>query len=102
MGTMFDVVHDEAAGRLEAEVDGHRAELVYRVDGELMLMLHTWVPPAIEGRGVGSALVRAAVDEAARRDLTIVPVCSFVRGWLDRHPEVQTKVQWPRPRLGES
>ena len=99
---MFEVVHDEAAGRLQAEVDGHRAELVYRVEGELMLMLHTWVPTAIEGRGVGSALVRAALEEAERRDLTIVPVCSFVRGWLDRHSDAQVKVQWPRHRLGES
>ena len=91
MVAMFEVVHDEAAGRFETQVEGHAAELVYRVDGRRILMLHTWVPSAIEGRGVGSALVRAAVEEAGRRELTIVPVCSFVRGWLDRHPEVQAK-----------
>jgi predicted GNAT family acetyltransferase len=88
---MFQVVHDEAAGRFETEVDGHAAELAYRVDGDRILMVHTWVPAPIEGRGVGSALVRAAVEEAVRRNLTIVPVCSFVRGWLDRHPEVEAK-----------
>ena len=88
---MFEVVHDEAAGRFETRVDGHAAELVYRVDGRRILMLNTWVPAPIEGRGVGSALVRAAVEEAGRRGLTIVPVCSFVRAWLDRHPEVQAK-----------
>jgi uncharacterized protein len=88
---MFEVTHDEPAGRFEARVDGHTADLAYRVDGGRILMVHTWVPPPIEGRGVGSALVRAAVDEAIHRDLTIVPVCSFVRSWLDRHPEVQAK-----------
>ena len=91
MVPMFEVTHDEAAGRFETRVDGHTAELSYRVDGGRILMAHTWVPAAIEGRGIGSALVRAAVDEAIRRDLTIVPVCSFVRSWLDRHPEVPAK-----------
>lgn len=90
---MFEVAHDPETSRFETEVEGHVAELVYRVDGRRMSMLHTWVPSPIEGRGVGSALVRAAVDEAMRRDLTIVPVCSFVRAWLDRHPEVQANLE---------
>lgn len=92
MADDLEVVHNEAAHRYEARVDGVLAELAYRVEGERMVLTHTGVPPAIEGRGVGSALVRAAVGDAIERDQTIVPLCWFVAGWLDRHPEVPVKV----------
>ncbi|MCU1454477.1 MAG: hypothetical protein JWN46_2623 [Acidimicrobiales bacterium] len=80
------VRHDEAANRFELTVDGHRAELTYRRRGDRLVLDHTGVPGAIEGRGLGSVLVATAVDYARRNDLTIVPVCWFVRTWLDRHP----------------
>lgn len=91
MDNDIDVVHNPAAGRYQAVVDGLTSELTYRLRGDRMVLTHTGVPAAIEGRGIGSALVRAAVEDAIARDLTIVPRCSFVAGWLDRHPEVQVK-----------
>jgi uncharacterized protein len=93
MNNEIEVVHNPAAGRYQAMVDGLTAELTYRLQGHRMVITHTVVPPAIEGRGIGSALVRAAVQDAIARDLTIVPLCSFVAGWLDRHPEVQVKAE---------
>jgi predicted GNAT family acetyltransferase len=93
--TDFEVTNDEAAGRFQAVVDGYTAELTYRVTGDRMVITHTGVPPAIEGRGIGSALVRAAVEDATARDLTIVPLCPFVGAWLDRHPESKVKVARP-------
>jgi predicted GNAT family acetyltransferase len=41
--------------------------------------------------------VEAAIDDAAQRGLTVVPDCSFARGWLERHPEVAARVEieWP-------
>lgn len=90
--TNLEITNDEAAGRYETVVDGCTAELTYRLTGDRMVITHTGVPPAIEGRGVGSALARAALDDAAARDLTVVPLCSFVASWLDRHPDHKVKV----------
>jgi uncharacterized protein len=87
---MFEVIHDEAARRFEIQADGHTAGLSYRIDGDRILLLHTWVPAAVEGRGIGSALVRAAVANAREKGLTVVPVCGFVRHWLDMHPDEGT------------
>lgn len=90
-----EVRKNEAASRYEATVDGHTAELTYRIRGDRMVLLHTGVPPAIERRGIGSALVRAAVEEATRQGLTIVPLCSFVSAWVGRHPGHGAKVELP-------
>ena len=90
-----EVLHDEASGRFEIQADGLTAELTYRIDGDRIFLLNTWVPAPIEGRGIGSTLVHAAVTEAKKRSLTVVPVCSFVRHWLEKHPEEQVAVSWP-------
>jgi predicted GNAT family acetyltransferase len=91
------VVDNEQAGRFEVTLDGQLAELVYQREGGLLELLHTEVPAALEGRGVGGALVRAAVDEAAERGWTVVPLCPFARAWLRRHPDVaaQVRIEWP-------
>jgi predicted GNAT family acetyltransferase len=87
-------VSDE--GRFELRADGSTAELVYRVKGTYLVLVHTEVPEALEGQGVGGRLVRAAVDRAARDGLTIVPFCPFARGWLKRHPDeaARVPVEW--------
>jgi uncharacterized protein len=69
------------------------AELVYRIRGNRMILLHTGVPERIEGQGIGGQLVTAAVDYAAREGLTVVPACPFAESWLDHHPEVAARVQ---------
>lgn len=78
---------DDDGNRYVAVVDGHEAELVFRRDGDRLLIQHTEVPDALEGRGLGGALVRAAVAGAIEQHLTIVPRCPFARRWLERHPE---------------
>jgi hypothetical protein len=93
-------VDNPARRRFEVAVDGHVAELTYdRRDGRLVLV-HTGVPDEIDGRGVGIALVRAAVDAAVAGDLTMVPRCPFARRYLETHPELAARVRidWPTPR----
>lgn len=82
---MYAVTHDPVACRFEVKTDGLIAELTYQIEGERILMLHTGVPPELEGRGIGSALAAAAVAYAQEQSLTVVPLCSFVRHWLDKH-----------------
>jgi uncharacterized protein len=86
------VTNNETEQRFEITVDGHRAELTYRSRGDRLVLVHTEVPDALEGRGIGGDLVTAAVDLAARRGLRLVPQCPFARGWLERHPDVAGRV----------
>lgn len=92
-----EVTDNRAASRFEATVDGHVAELVYRRDGDRLVLVHTGVPAELEGRGVGGELVSAAVEVAASERLRIVPNCPFAAGWLRRHPDVAGRVtiDWP-------
>ena len=91
------VVDSPEARRFELRVDGQLAELTYRFDGDRMVLVHTGVPPELEGRGLGGELVRAAVDHAAERGIILVPSCPFARRWLEKHPDAAAAatVEWP-------
>lgn len=83
-----EVIDDREGRRFVILGSGERpAELVYRINGERMLIVHTYVPDADRGRGVAGRLMEAAVDQAGSEGLTIVPVCPYARYWLTAHPE---------------
>jgi hypothetical protein len=87
-----DVTDNHAAERFELTSDGHLAELVYRVEGDHLRLVHTGVPDELGGRGLGGVLVRAAVDRAEREGLTIIPDCPYARSWLEKHPDEAARV----------
>jgi predicted GNAT family acetyltransferase len=81
------VTKNEAARQFEIQVDGMIARLVYAQTGGRLILTHTEVPAALEGRGIGSLLARAALDDARAQRLEVIPTCSFVRAYIERHPE---------------
>jgi predicted GNAT family acetyltransferase len=81
------IVHNTEARRFETAVAGTLARADYRMDGNIMRLVHTEVPPEVEGQGIAGALVRAALDYARRQHLHVVPACSYVRDYVRRHPE---------------
>jgi predicted GNAT family acetyltransferase len=79
--------HDPQGQRFVADVDGFSGHLDYERDARSLIVTHTFVPPAIGGRGVAAALVRAAAELARASGLRLVPACSYAATWLRRHPE---------------
>jgi predicted GNAT family acetyltransferase len=85
---MPDTVRDNRAEQeFELDVEGHRAIAAYQREGGTITFTHTLVPKAIEGRGVASKLIRAALDAARDEGLKVIPQCPFVAAYIERHPE---------------
>ena len=74
--------------RFEILADGKVAGFAdYQLRGESIMFTHTEVDEAYEGKGLGSVLVRHALDSARERGLGVLPLCPFVRSWIARHPD---------------
>jgi predicted GNAT family acetyltransferase len=83
----FDVVHNETAGRFEAQLPEGLCRADYRRVGNTLQMVHTEVPAQARGRGAAGRVVGAALDYAQAHGLKVMPLCSYVRGYFQRHPE---------------
>jgi len=83
------VQHRPDQSTFEAIVDGHRCVADYRRDGQVLRMTHTFVHPALEGRGIAAQLVVAALQWARDEGLRVDPQCSYVRIYIQRHAQWQ-------------
>ena len=90
------VTDNAAAHQYEARIDGQLARLVYERRGDTLVLTHAEVHPSISGRGIGSRIVRAALDDARARRLRVIPRCPFVRAYVERHPEYRDLVAGAR------
>lgn len=84
----MDISHDIFHHRLFTVINGVTAYVEYGITpaGELNI-LHTIVPPPLEGQGIASRLVQATYDYARSENLTPVATCSYAQVWLRRHPD---------------
>ncbi|MEU6676506.1 GNAT family N-acetyltransferase [Streptomyces sp. NPDC046925] len=92
------------ANRYEARVDGESkvagvAEYIRTT--ELVAFVHTEVSPEREGRGVGSALARTALDGARAANLRVLATCPFFAGWIARHPEYEDLLYQSRSKVSD-
>jgi uncharacterized protein len=84
--------------RFEAHLDGQLAGFSqYRLAPGRITFTHTKVDPDFEGQGIGSRLVRHALDEVRGRGLRVIPLCPFVSSYLRRHAEYADLVDEPPP-----
>ena len=83
------VTHNEQARRFEAAVDGLHSLLTYRRFPDRIVLQHTEVPTALEGKGLAAKLTRTALDFARANHLRVVPLCPYVSSFLRRHGEYQ-------------
>jgi uncharacterized protein len=87
--TDITVTRDPDRRRYEASVGGTTVAgfIDYQETSELVVLTHTEVPASFEGRGVGSALARAALDDVRERGLRALVICPFILSWLRTHQE---------------
>jgi predicted GNAT family acetyltransferase len=84
---MTDVSDNPASHRFELAIDGHVATSHYELKNGVIAFMHTEVPEALGGRGIGSQLIRGALDQVRTRGLKVVALCPFVKGFIDKHPD---------------
>lgn len=88
---MSDVAtsHAPDQNRYEAHLDGQLAGFAeYQLAEGIIVFTHTEVDEAFEGKGVGSALARAALDDVrATGERKVIATCPFIKGWIDKHPD---------------
>lgn len=87
MSDPIEIRDNEAAHRYETTVDGVLAILEYQRSTSRITLIHTEVPPALEGRGIGGALAKFALEDARASGREVVPHCPFVAAYVERHPE---------------
>lgn len=85
----IQITHRPERGRFEAVVDGLTCEAEYELSGQVVRMTHTGVPRQLEGRGIAAELVKTALTWARAQGYKVQPLCSYVRGYIQRHPEWQ-------------
>ena len=88
MAESVEVKNNPATSRFEVTVGDDVAFAEYRLQPGKIVLPHTVVPPAFEGKGVASALARTAFGYARDNGLKVIPTCPFMSAWVKKHPEV--------------
>jgi len=84
-----DVRDNPAAHRFELEAEGHIAAAYYTLEPGVITFVHTEVPPALGGKGIGSRLAAGALASVRARGLKVVAQCPFISAYIGKHPEWQ-------------
>ena len=75
--------------RFEVVSGSQVSKLEYRLGRDRIALVHTEVPDELQGQGIGSALVKTALNHAREKNLKVLPYCPFVAAYVERHPEYQ-------------
>jgi predicted GNAT family acetyltransferase len=84
----IDIRDNREKTRFEAAVEGQIAFVDYNLVANGIVIAHTEVPKALEGRGIAAELFRAALAFARQEGRRVIPVCPVFAVWIQRHPEM--------------
>jgi uncharacterized protein len=84
---MTEIVNNKEHHRYELAVDGHIAATYYEIADGVITFIHTEVPPELGGKGIGSKLIKGALDQVRAEGLKVIAQCPFVKAYIDKHAD---------------
>jgi hypothetical protein len=82
---MSEILNNRARHRYELTADGHIAATYYEIAGNVITLEHTEVPAELGGKGIGSKLVKGALDQVRADGLKVIAKCPFVKAYIEKH-----------------
>lgn len=92
MTTEYNITNNTKASQFEYAEGGEMARLEYRFHENKIAMMHTLVPPSMEGKGIASALAQKAFEYAKQENKKVMVYCPFVSAYVKRHAEVHEQI----------
>lgn len=86
----IQILHLEDARVFQTEIDGKKGVVEYLQVANRIIFTHTEVDPALEGRGIASQLARHVLEYAREKGFEVMPLCPYIAGYINRHPEYKT------------
>ena len=83
------VVNNKTRHRYELAVEGHIAATYYSLADGVITFIHTEVPPELGGKGIGSQLIKGALDQVRADGLKVIAQCPVVKAFIDKHADYQ-------------
>lgn len=87
MNNDHSVYHNIAENRFEVDLGDYKAILIYMISADLLILLHTEVPPAFEGKGIAAKMAAATLAFAKKEGYKVRSYCSYTTNYIERHPE---------------
>ena len=88
----YQLIDNKEKKRYEFQLPEHTPHIEYIRTKDKIYLTHTEVPVALEGQGIGSEMVKQALEDVKEKDLTLVPLCPFVAAYIKEHPEYKALV----------
>ena len=83
---MSTIEHNVSGKCFEFTLEGHRCVLDYTLNNNVMTITHTGVPNALGGRGLAAEITKFALDHAQSKGWRVIPQCSYVAAYIQKHP----------------
>jgi len=85
--TVIPLVKNDAEKQYQLTIDGYTAFIQFNETPHHITLVHTEVPPELEGKGAGTAIVEKTLEAIEQGGKTLVPLCPFVFAYIKRHPD---------------
>ena len=84
----ISILKNDELNRFEIYSDGELAGFAdFKIENQMISYTHTEIDPRFGGKGLGSQLIKEALDEAFEQNLEVAPYCSFVSAYIKKSGE---------------